>query len=297
MPSTWQHALVTRIGIIGGGKGATLHADAVIHTRTADLIGVGGRPGTAGELAAVADVSDLSLPDLCAAADALIVAVPPPEVAPVLRLIENEIVGGAAVKAVLVEAPVGEPVAMSVPCALGANLLHAPVVRQALREIAAMQEPHHLQMRVRQPTPDWGAHGTPAFGGPLHDPGLRLAPVLLSAAAQAAVHVEVAEIEGGVHAAIELESGRRCGLDVAWAEGSATIELEAADDSGVILLTLDPLPRLEIDGRTIAPPDLHALEALGFIQQIDRLTKTAAGAAVWPDIAVGASIEALFPPR
>lgn len=288
---------MTRIGIIGGGKGATLHADAVIHTRGADLIGVGGRPGTAAELAAVADVPDRSLPELCAASDALIVAVPPPEVAPVLRLVENEIEGGAPVKAVLVEAPVGELVPMSVPCALAANLLHAPVVRQALREIAAMREPHHLQMRVRQPKPDWGAHGTPAFGGPLHDPGLRLAPVLLSASAQAAVHVEIAETDGGVHAAIELESGRRCGLDVAWSDGSATIELEAADDGGVILLTLDPLPRLELDGRTVAPPDLHALEALGFVQQIDRLTKTAAGAAVWPDIAVGASIEALFPPR
>ena len=31
--ATWHDALVTRIGIIGGGKGATLHADAIIHTR------------------------------------------------------------------------------------------------------------------------------------------------------------------------------------------------------------------------------------------------------------------------
>ena len=74
--ATWHDALVTRNGIIGGGKGATLHADAIIHTRGADLVGVGGRPGTAGELAAVADCPDLSLDDLCDGSDALIVAVP-----------------------------------------------------------------------------------------------------------------------------------------------------------------------------------------------------------------------------
>ena len=52
--ATWHDALVTRIGIIGGGKGATLHADAIIHTRGADLVGVGG--GLA------AQVSSLLLP-------------------------------------------------------------------------------------------------------------------------------------------------------------------------------------------------------------------------------------------
>ncbi len=295
--ATWHDALVTRIGIIGGGKGATLHADAIIHTRGADLVGVGGRPGTAGELAAVADCPDLSLDDLCAGSDALIVAVPPPDVGGVLMAIDDRIADGADVKAVLVEAPFDELQELRVPVALGANLLHAPVVRQGLREIAKMREPHHLQMRVRQPKPDWGAHGTSAFGGPLHDPGLRLAPVLLSAAAETAVHVDVVDTEHGVHAAIELESGRRCGLDVAWVEGSATIEIEAADDGGVILMTLDPLPRLEIDGRSIPVNELHPLEALGFVPQIDRLAKTVAGAAVWPDAAIGSSIVGLFPRR
>ncbi|MEM9464999.1 MAG: Gfo/Idh/MocA family oxidoreductase [Actinomycetota bacterium] len=286
---------MTSIGIIGGGKGATLHADAVIHTRGAELVGVGGRPGSAEELAAVADAPDRSLPDLCADADAVIVAVPPPEVGGVLEAIGAEVERGARVKAVLVEPPLRDIPVLSIPVVLGANLLHARVVRQALREIAAMHEPHHLQMRIRQPRPDWGAHGTPAFGGPLHDPGLRLAPVLLSAAAEPAVHVEVADIANGVHAAIELESGRRAGLDVAWTDGSSRIELEAADAAGVILLQLDPLPHLEIDGRTIEPPELHPLEALGFVPQIDRLGRTAAGAAPWPDVSVGTAIEALFP--
>lgn len=272
-----------------------LHADAALQTRDIDLIGVGGRPGSATELAANAGVPDLPLPGLCEA-DAVIVAVPPSEVAAVIGLVDNELVGGAPVRAVLVEPPLRSLPDLPIPVVLGANLLHAPVVKQALRAIGAMKSPHHLQLRVRQPPPTWGAHGTPAFGGPLHDPGLRLVPLLLAAAAEPAVHVEQVEIEGGVHAAIELESGRRVGLDVAWVEGSSRIELEAADDGGVILLTLDPLPHLEVDGRVIDPPDLHPLEALGFAAQLDRLARTADGAEPWPDIGTGLAIEALLDP-
>ena len=144
-----------------------------------------------------------------------------------------------------------------------------------------MREAHHLQMRAAAET-GLGAHGTSAFGGPLHDPGLRLAPVLLSAAAETAVHVDVVDTEHGVHAAIELESGRRCGLDVAWVAGSATIEIEAADDGGVILMTLDPSLVSRSTVARYRRSELHPLEALGFVPQIDRLAKTAAGAASGP---------------
>ena len=286
---------MTTVGIIGGGKAATLHADAALQMHGIELIGVGGRPGTAAQLAADAGVSDLPLPDLCAA-DAVIIAVPPAEVSGVAGLVANEVVGGAPLRAVMIEPPLRSLPEMPVATVLAANLLHAPVVKQALRAIGAMQAPHHLQLRVRQPAPTWGAHGTPAFGGPLHDPGIRLASLLLAAAAETAVYAERVEIEGGVHAAIELESGRRAGLDVAWVEGSSRIELEAADDGGVILLTLDPLPRLEVDGRPIDPPDLHPLEALGFVGQLDRLGRTANGAAPWPSTGTGLAIEALLDP-
>jgi len=284
---------VTTIGIIGGGRAATLHADAALQMRRIDLIGVGGRPGSADRLASDAGVSNLALPLLCEA-DLVVIAVPPSEVSDVAGLVANEILRGSPVRAVMIEPPLRSLPVLSVPTVLAANLLHAPVVKQALRAIAAMQAPHHLQLRVRQPAPTWGAHGTPAFGGPLHDPGIRLAPLLLAAAAETAVHVEQVEIGGGVHAAIELESGRRVGLDVAWTEGPAQIELEVADDGGVILLTLDPFPRLEIDGRHIEPPDLHPLDALGFVGQLDRLSRTADGADPWPSTATGLAIEALF---
>ncbi len=289
----WHDAGVTTVGIIGGGKAAMLHADTALQMGEIELVGGGGRPGTAGQLAEDAGVPDLALPLLCEA-EVVIIAVPPSEVAGVTRLVGNEVQGGAPVRAVLIEPPLRLVPELSIPTVLAANLLHAPVVKQALRAIGTMKAPHHLQLRVRQPAPTWGAHGTPAFGGPLHDPGIRLASLLLAAAAETAVHVERVDIEGGVHAAIELESGRRAGLDVAWVEGSSRIELEAADDGGVLLLTLDPLPRLEVDGRPIDSPDLHPLEALGFVGQLDRLSRTADGATPWPSTATGLAIEGLF---
>lgn len=290
---TCDDAGVKTLGIIGGGKAAMLHADAALQMREIELVGVGGRPGTAGRLASDAGVPDLALPLICEA-DAVIVAVPPSEVAGVARLVSNEVLGGAPVRAVMIEPPLRLLPEMPIPTVLAANLLHAPVVKQALRAIGTMQAPHHLELRVRQPVPSWGAHGTPAFGGPLHDPGVRLASLLLAAAAETAVHVEQMDIDDGIHATIELESGRRVGLDVVWVEGSSRIELEAADDGGVVLLTLDPLPRLEVDDRPIDPPDLHPLEALGFVAQIDRLSRTAGGVAPWPSTATGLAIEALF---
>jgi hypothetical protein len=81
---------------------------------------------------------------------------------------------------------------------------------------------------------------------------------------------------------------------VAWADGSSRTELEAADGDGALLLRLDPLPSLEVDGHRLQPPDLHPLEALGFVHQIERLIRTTEGAAPWPDAAVGMSIEALL---
>ena len=291
--ATWHDAGVTTVGIIGGGKAAMLHADTALQMREIELVGVGGRPGTADRIAADAGVPDLALPLICEA-DVVIIAVPPSEVAGVTRLIGNEVLGGAPVRAVMIEPPLRLLPEIPIPTVLAANLLHAPVVKQALRAIGSMQAPHHLQLRVRQPVPSWGAHGTPAFGGPLHDPGVRLASLLLAAAAETAVHAEQVDIDGGIHAAIELESGRRAGLDVAWVEGSSRIELEAADDDGVLLLTIDPLPRLEVDGHPIDPPDLHPLEALGFVGQLDRLSRTADGAAPWPPAATGLAIEALF---
>ncbi len=50
---------MTRISIVGGGPAATIHAEAVRATAGAELVGVGGRPGTAADLATALAVDGL----------------------------------------------------------------------------------------------------------------------------------------------------------------------------------------------------------------------------------------------
>lgn len=282
------------IGIVGGGRAATLHADAVLHSRGAELIGVGGRPGRATDLATNAGVPDAPIDDLCCA-DAVIVAVTPGAIPDVVAAINGAIARHSTPRAVLVEGPVPVDIAIGTAAMVGSNLLHAPVVRQALREIATMS-PHHLELRARQPAPHHGDTGA-RVEGPLLDPGARLAAVLLAAAGEPALSATVTGSPDTSRVGFALQSGRSCTLDVGWSAASARTELEVADRGGVVSLTCDPLPRLEIGGEPVAAPDLHPLEALGFVGQIDRLVKVAQGRAdPWLDLAVGSAIRALLGP-
>ena len=146
---------MTRIGIIGGGKGATLHADAIIHIAAPTSSESEG--GLAPQVSSLLLPTrpDLSLDDLCAGSDALIVAVPPPDVGGVLTAIDDRIADGADVKAVLVEAPFDELQSLRYRSPWAPTSSTPPSCAKACAK-SKMREPHHLQMRVRQPKPDWG---------------------------------------------------------------------------------------------------------------------------------------------
>jgi len=287
-------ATVTTIGIIGGGQAATLHADAALQTRGVELIGVGGRPGSATRLATQAGVPDLPIAGLCEA-DAVIVAVPSSAVTPVLALVDNEVEGGAPVRALLVEAPVPGDASSRIPTQLAANLLHAPAVRRGLRAVEAMDRPHHLTLRVREPRARHRGPGLPTLPGPLFAPGLRVLPLLLSAAAEPASGWKVERSEPtAAQATVHFASGRIATVEAEWSDGSARTELEVADGRGVTTIVLDPLPRVEVDGGRLDEPDRPPLEALGFIAQTDRLAKVATGLATpWPDLEVGTALRAM----
>ncbi len=284
---------MTRISIVGGGPAATIHAEAVRATAGAELVGVGGRPGTAADLATALAVDDLPLDELCASADALIVAVPPAEAPAVLAAAEGR------VDAILVESPVATTIAVATalgndtPLMTALNLLHAPTVRRGLDAIAAMSTPHHLLLRARAPRPSWGAHGSDAFGGVMLDPGARLLPVLLSAAAVPAVAVSasVDHRDGIDHRArltLHLADGRTAAAELEWSAGETRARLEVADASGVVALELLPLPSLEIDNTPVADTVDDPLVALGFVDQVRRLAAVARGdMAPWADRSVG----------
>jgi predicted dehydrogenase len=285
---------MVRIGIIGAGNGATLHADAVLRLREVTLSGLGVRPGGRHELATHAGVATTTVPDLCHISDALIVAVPPPEVAGVLEQVRSAVADGAPLRALLIEPPFGSIPNLKIPVMAGANLLHAPVVRTGLADIAAMGSPHHLQLIARGPRPAWLASFPSDNRSPLSDPGVRLASVLLAAAAEPALDATINVDGNGLRCTFTLTSGRQADLVVGWSDGSAIITLEAASPSRVVRLTLDPLPSLERDGIAASPPEIHPLEALGFVDQTRRLVRVCQGGEPWPEATSAQAIEALM---
>jgi len=268
-----------------------MHAEAALNCRTSTLVGVGGREGTGAELSRAARVPTMDLETMIAASDALVIATPPDAVAATVEVI------GDRVGALLIEAPLPASFPTpGVPAMIGANLLHAPIVRAGLAAIERM-EPHHLQLRSTMPRPSWGTHDTEAYGGPLLDPGARLLPVLLAAAGSSVIAAEQHDFgpDGATRVTLELGDGRTVEMRSQWVDGSATAELEAADATGVVHVSFFPTPRLEVDGRPADADDTAAANALGFVNQIDRLARVARGQAEpWLPLSSGQGVRLLL---
>ncbi len=283
---------MTKFAIVGASRGATLHADAILRTPGADLVGVGGRPGSAELLAEVAEVPDLSMAELVAHADVMVVAVPPAELAGVTQQLASL---RGELKAALIEMPIIHEIsALPFATMTASNFLYAPLARRALSAITHLDAPHHVQIRITQPEPTWGAHGQPGFGGPALDPGGRLVTLLAVAAGEPIINATVTN--RGTNPTTEtvtfgLASGREASIKSTWQPGAARTELEVADRSGVVSLAFDPLPTLAIDGHEVENVDDDPLVAMGFVPQIERIMQVANGRAKpWPDIDVGEAL-------
>jgi predicted dehydrogenase len=268
-----------------------MHAEAILNTRAATLVGVGGRATTGAALGAAANVPHLDLESLISASDALVIASPPDTVADIVATIGNR------VRALLIESPLPlSLVTPAIPTMVAANLLHAPTVRSGLGAIAGMKA-HHLQLRSTQPRPTWGSHGTDVGNGPLLDPGARLLPVLLAAAGASVVSSERRKVGPAEDYAVSLvlADGRTVEMQSSWAPGAVTAELEAADTGAVVQISFFPFPRLEIDGRPIEPEETTPVRSLGFVNQIERLARVAKGdAEPWLPLASGQGIRTLL---
>lgn len=260
----------------------------------AELVGVGGRlPGTADRLADAVGAPDLPLTDLAAAAEGLVVAVPPSAAAEVIAAVPAEL-------PLLVESPPAD-IADRPRSITAVNLLHAPVVARGLQAIAELGPVHHLQLRGTGPRPSWGSHGTAAWGGGVAvDPHSSTLPVLLAAAAAAVTDVRgsLDGPPGCEHSArldLALGDGRTATARLAWTDDSAlAVELEAASDAGVATIRLLPTPELERDGRIVVRATDPPLVALGFVAQMQRFVGVVRGdRSAWPPLAVGAAVTGL----
>ena len=245
----------------------------------------------------------LTARELARACDVAVIATPPAARAEVLA----ELASSRRLRAVLVESPAATTLDGIAglgaafgdrPVLAAVNLLHAPAVRQMLDAVAAM-DPHHLELRLAVPAPARGPDSGAAFGGGVTvDPAAGFWPVLIAATGAAVESVAAPRydvVDGLDHAAsvlLEAASGRRARAELNWGAPVAAASLEAADPRRVARVDLWPVPGLEIDGAPVDTPSgsQHALAALGFVSQIQRLARVASGEATpWPDLAAASS--------
>ena len=300
---------MTRIGIVGAGKAATLHAEAIRVMPDVELSAISAgsdQSASAALLSGEFDCPVLAFDRLGEVSDALVVATPPQTHAPIV----DRVTTAGRTRALLVESPVAITLLdlaklnerSDLMIMTGANLLHAPAVLKGLTAISRMN-PHHLELRVSVPQPRWGVHGSPEFGGGvLVDPTAGLWPILLAAVAEPVISVTATativnnSIEQQASVALETVNGRTARAELSWGAAIAQASLEAADAARVVRIDIWPSPTVEIDGQSsgAAELDTHPLAALGFSRQLDRLCALAEGASEpWPDVIAGYSAVAV----
>lgn len=259
---------MTTFAFAGAGWMARVHALALKEAGTRvgrlQLKAVASRtPERARDLAGSTGRA-ISMADLPADADIVVVATPAGEhLIPTLRAAA----GGAAV---LVEKPMCTTLAdadrivrvaeAGAAITYAENLLFAPAVVRAMREIASLGTLGHLSVKIAQGAPTWGNFlQRAAGGGVVLDLGSHAIALVLRALStdtptgvRAVLEVpDGAEVEDRGHVTIEFSSGLSASVDVSWRESTPDWHLQAAAEHGVVHLELLPDLRLEKSGEPI----------------------------------------------
>lgn len=170
--------------------------------------------------------------------------------------------------------------------AYGANLLFAPLVRDAIDRVARLGALHYLEARVHHRPPQrWSAQGEQWGGGTLFDVGPHPLAVLLTlAGADHPVSVQAwlgrapsTRADGGDDEArveLRLASGARAVLELNGRADAALWDLQVAAEHSVLRLELQPDPHLEQLGVDLPrPPRRYGgvepaqLELFGYLDQ------------------------------
>jgi myo-inositol 2-dehydrogenase/D-chiro-inositol 1-dehydrogenase len=164
------------------------------------------------------------------------------------------------------------------------NLVHAPVVAEALRRRPGLGPLRHLEAHVSQGRPAWGGFLAEDYGGGvLFDVGPHPIAVVLLLARPARPVAVRATLAGSAehvvddHAEVRLtfDTGLEAPVVVSWrpAEGSRW-DVQAASERRVLRVELFPHLALEADGEPVAPPGRRwtvpeeRFEDLGYCDQL-----------------------------
>ncbi len=280
---------MTDYALAGAGWISAVHGLAVRALRDGRVVAVASRT-EASAAARVAETggSVVAYEELPAGADIVIVATPPSRHAiDALRAMAK---GAAAV----VEKPLCTTlddadrlvrvVEAGGMLTYAENLLFADPVSRALPEIASLGPLTHLTARAMQPRPNWGDFTRRHWGGGvLFDLGVHpLALVLRAVGTARPVGVRAAfdasddvEVEDRASIQLRFDTGLVASIEASWREEQSIWDLQAASETGAVVLELLPEVVLERNGEPIelpAPsPDADhppQLEQFGYIEQL-----------------------------
>jgi myo-inositol 2-dehydrogenase / D-chiro-inositol 1-dehydrogenase len=286
----------TTVAFAGAGWVTAIHAMAA---GVFDDVRVGPvasrRPENAARRAAQAGGEPARYEDLPGAADAVIVATPPPLHR---REAERAVDGGATV---LVEAPLAATLAdadalvtesTSAPLAYGENLVHSPVVAEAVGACRRVGELTHLEVRFTQDRPEGGSERTTAAwgGGAGFDLGIHALALALLMAAPARVTRVSADLLAGhgidvdddATMTLTFDTGLTAQVRATWRAVAPVWDAQAASATSAVRVELVPDPGVELNGtplRMPAPPDglpTDQLHHLGYLDQMGALAADAA---------------------
>jgi len=168
------------------------------------------------------------------------------------------------------------------------NLVHSPVVGEAVAACRRIGALTFLEVRLAQGLPDWGEERTePSWGGgALFDLGVHaVALVLLMAAPARVTAVESATVRAGEAVMVDddatvvlgFDTGLRAEITASWRAPAPVWDAQAASATGAVRLELVPEPTVEQNGvgMRLPPPPPEAaspqLAHLGYIGQLEAL--------------------------
>ena len=288
LPAMSGPTTTTTVAFAGSGWVSTVHGLAAQAFDDVQVRWVASRSGDAaarraGQVGATACRYD----DLPGGVDAVVVATPP---ALHRREAERAVDGGALA---LVETPIAATLADADEIvalarrgrvAYAENLVHSPVVADAVqvcRRIGAMT---HLEVRFAQGLPESSpARLDPSWGGGvLLDLGIHaLAVAVLMAAPARVIAVEAdlaarggVEVDDDARVALVFDTGLRAQVRATWRAAAPTWDAQAASATSAVRLELVPEPSVELNGAPLRLPDppsdlpTDQLHHLGYLDQL-----------------------------
>ncbi len=277
------------LAFAGAGWIAAVHGYAVGHIPGLTITKVASRdPARATNAAERLGADACTYDDLPAGAAGVVICTPP-------SLHASQTLGAVAASAgVLVEKPLcttlaeaDDLVAAAEAGALIAyaeNLVHAPIVRQALEHAAQIGPLDLLDVRAIQSRPTWGDFLTEGWGGGvLFDLGVHpLAIALLMAAPARPVEVQATlggaddhPVDEHAEVLIRFDTDLVARVVASWRGGEQpTWDAQASSPDGVVRLELLPELLLERNGAAVPQPGIPdgvhpQLEQLGYLRQME----------------------------